>query len=80
MTDQVEFDRLRQTCSARLKLFSAAARKTELSIQQLRMPVSVDAANRVFSERGAEFEAYENYHLASMQLRDFLGQHSYNVH
>jgi hypothetical protein len=80
MTDQLEFDLLRQICSARLKLFITAARKTELSMKQLTLPLGREACRQFSSQRRAEFEASENYHLASLQLRDFLGRHSYSFH
>lgn len=80
MNHEPELERLRHTCSARLKLFIAATRKTERSIKKLNLPVSVKTAKQLSSQRTAEVQAYENYHLASMMLRDFLGQHSPNVH
>lgn len=78
MTDQAEFDRLRATCSTRLKQFIAQARKTERRMQQLRLPVGVEEDLQFLFQRGAEVQACENYLLASLRFRDFL--HPYIIH
>jgi hypothetical protein len=79
MTDQPEFDRLRQTCSARLREYITAAHETENRMQQLSMPVSLAAVRQFTSQRSAEVVAFENYMLASVRFTDFLQQHSYLV-
>jgi hypothetical protein len=79
MSDQPEFDRLRQTCSARLEQFITEARQTEFSMKQLTLPVSQEAGRQFSSHRNAEVIAFENYMLASMRLGDFVQQHLYIV-
>ena len=79
MTDQQEFDLLRQTRSTRLEVFISAARETERGMQQFLLPVSLEAGRQFTSQSDAEVEALENYTLASMRLCHFLRLHMYTV-
>jgi len=72
MPNQPEFDLLRQTCSTALEQFILEARKSELSMHQLSMPVSRTAARRFSSQRTAEAAAYENYLSTSIRLIEFI--------
>jgi hypothetical protein len=79
MTELHEFDLLRQTCSAALAQLISSAKKTELQMQMLRLPVSPDAALQVTSQRRAEVEAHEAYMVASSHLAAFVQHHLYII-
>ena len=79
MSDQQQFDLLRQTCSATLKQLISAAQETELQMQQLSLPVSRDAARQFSLQRRIEVEAHEGYMMASNHLAVFVQQHLYIV-
>jgi hypothetical protein len=79
MTDQQEFDRLRQTCSDALKQLIFAAHETEFQMQQLSLPVSLDSARRFSEQRRVEAEAHDAYVVASSHLAAFVQQHLYIV-
>ena len=72
MTNQPEFDRLRQACSSALAQFITEAHETERRMRRLRLPVGVDADVRFLSQRGAEFDACHVYLVATRQLAVFL--------
>jgi len=80
VTDQMEFDRRRQTCSAARVQFLAEASKTELALEQLAITVSPETARQFAEQLLAETSAYEEYQLAAVRLRDFLQEHLYRVH
>ena len=80
MPIQAEFDRLRQSCSAQLEQFIAEARKTEFSMQQLSLPISLATSRQFTSQRNSEVVAFESYLLASLRLREFLEKHLYIIH
>ena len=79
MTDQQQFDLLRQTCSAALQQLVAATHETELQMLILCLPVSLDTARRFSRQRQAEVQAHEAYIVASGHLADFVQQHLYIV-
>jgi hypothetical protein len=79
MTDQQEFDRLRQTCSDALKQLIFAAHETEFQMQQLSLPVSLEAARQFSAQRHAEAQSHEAYMVASGRLAAFVQQHLYIV-
>jgi hypothetical protein len=74
MPDQVRFDRLRRTCSARLKQFITEAHQTERLMQNLGLPAGVREFQQFTTQRGAEYDACHEYLLAYSQLADFLQQ------
>jgi len=79
MSDQQQFDLLRQTCSAALQQLVSATHNTELQMQQLSLPVSRDAARQFSLQRRIEVEAHEGYMVASTHLAAFVHQHLYIV-
>jgi hypothetical protein len=80
MTDEQEFDLLRQTCSAALEQLISSAKKTELQMQMLSLPVGRDAARQFALQRNAEVDAHEAYMAVSNRLATFVRQHLYVVH
>ena len=74
MTDQPQFDRLRRTCSARLKQFITEAHQTERRMKNLSLPAGVREFHRLTIQRRAEYDACHEYLLASRQVADFLQQ------
>ena len=79
MSDQQQFDLLRQTCSATLKQLISASQNTELHMQILSLPISLDAARQFSAQRKAEVAAHEAYMVASSHLAAFVQQHLYIV-
>lgn len=79
MSDLQEFDLLRQTCSAALKQFITEAHATELRMQVLSLPVSLDVARQVSYQRRAEIQAHEAYMVASSHLAAFVEHHLYII-
>ena len=79
MTDQLEFDLLRRTCSAALEHFVSKARETDRRMQQLTLPVSLEMARQFTSQRRAEVDACEEYLVVSNHLAAFVQQHLYQI-
>lgn len=79
MADQLQFDRLRRTCSAKLKQFITEAHETERQMQYIRLPVGVQEARQFLTRRQAEYNACHEYLLASSRLADFLRQKSQSI-
>lgn len=79
MTDQQEFDLLRQTCSAALKQLISASHETELRMHLLSLPISLDAVRQFTSQRRAEVQVHEAYMVASRHLAVFMEQHLYII-
>lgn len=80
MTEQLEFDQLRRTCSAALEHFISEARETDRRMQQLTLPVSLETARQFTSQRRAEVGACEEYLIVSSHLAAFVQQHLYLIH
>ena len=79
MTDQQEFDLLRETCSAALRELISAAHDTELRMHLLELPVAVETARQFSSQRRAEVQAHEAYLASSNHLAAFVQQHLYII-
>ena len=80
MTEQLEFDLLRRTCSAALEHFVSEARETDRRMQQLTLPFSLETTRQFTSQRRAEVDACEDYLVVSNRLAAFVQQHLYFIH